>query len=90
MRDTITKNITLNKDDYDILSRFAKSNGLTLSKFLVYNALTTVHSKETKRVSEFMHRNFCYVDDTEQKEIDSLNINFDDLTGKELTLNDIL
>lgn len=43
-----------------------------------------------KDLLDQINENCAYVDKQEQEEIESLNINFDDLSGKELTLDEIL
>lgn len=43
-----------------------------------------------KDLLDQINANCAYVDKQEQEEIESLNINFDDLSGKELTLDEIL
>lgn len=43
-----------------------------------------------KEMLDYINANCDYVDEQEQEEIESLNINFDDLSGKELTLDEIL
>ena len=39
---------------------------------------------------EYINANCTYMDSNEQKEIETLNIDFDDLSGKELTLDELL
>lgn len=43
-----------------------------------------------REMLDHINANCGYVDKQEQEEIESLNINFDDLSGKELTLDEIL
>lgn len=43
-----------------------------------------------KEMLDYINANCDYVDEQEQEEIESLNINLDDLSGKELTLDEIL
>ena len=39
---------------------------------------------------EYINANCAYVDKNEQEEIEALNIDFDDLSGKELNLDELL
>lgn len=43
-----------------------------------------------KEMLDYINANCGYVDKQEQEEIESLNINFDDLSGNELILDEIL
>ncbi len=45
---------------------------------------------ENSNLLEYLNANCDYVDRNEQEEIEALNIGFDDLSGKELTLDELL
>lgn len=45
---------------------------------------------ENSNLLEYLDANCDYVDRNEQEEIEALNIDFDDLSGKELTLDELL
>ncbi len=45
---------------------------------------------ENSNLLEYLDANYDYVDRNEQEEIEALNIDFDDLSGKELTLDELL
>lgn len=45
---------------------------------------------ENSNLLEYLGANCDYVDRNEQEEIEALNIDFDDLSGKELTLDELL
>lgn len=54
----------------------------TIRKAIVQN--------ENLSLLEYVNANCDYMDRHEQEEIEALNINFDDLSGKELTLDELL
>ncbi len=87
---TIRKNITLSKNDYDTISDFANANGYSFSEILRKATLNFIKQEEELQLSEFLFSHVDSVSKEEQKEIDALNINFDDKSGRELDLNDIL
>ncbi len=45
---------------------------------------------ENSNLLEYLDANCDYVDRNEQEEIEALNIDLDDLSGKELTLDELL
>lgn len=87
---TIRKNITLTKSVYETINNYAKKRGMTFSEFLRETALQEIDRSEQMSLLEYINNNCAYLSPQEQKEIESLNIDFNDLSGKELTLDEIL
>lgn len=87
---TIRKNISITKSEYDLISSFAMKNGYTFSELLRKSALRLIKQEENMSLLEYLNKTCEYVSNEEQKEIDSLNIDFDDLSGEELKLEDVL
>lgn len=87
---TIRKNITLSVTAYETINNYAKKSGMSFSEFLRDTALNVIDKNENLELLEYINANCTYVDKYEQKEIEALNIDFSDLSGKELTLDELL
>ena len=87
---TVRKNITLPITAYETINNYAKKCGMSFSEFLRDTALKTIIQNEKLSLLEYIKTNCSYVDEIEQKEIEDLNIDFDDVEGKEITLDEFL
>lgn len=87
---TIRKNITLPVTTYETINNYAKKCGMSFSEFLRDSALKVIVNSENLSLLEYINANCDYMDRNEQEEIEALNINFDNLSGKELTLDELL
>lgn len=87
---TIRKNITLPITAYETINDYAKKSGMSFSEFLRETALNAIAKSENSSLLEYLNTNCAYMDKCEQKEIEALNIDFDNLSGKELTLDELL
>ena len=87
---TIRKNITLPVTAYEIINDYAKKCGTSFSEFLRDTALKAIAKSENLSLLEYINKYCEYVDKNEQEEIEALNIDFDDLSGKELNLDELL
>ena len=87
---TIRKNITLSVTTYETINDYAKKCGMSFSEFLRDSALKAIIKSENLSLLDYINENCSYMDSNEQKEIEALNIDFDNLSGKELTLDKLL
>lgn len=87
---TVRKNITLPVSTYETINEYAKKCGMSFSEFLRDTALKAIVKSEEMSLLDYINKNCAYMDNQEQEEIESLNIDFNDLTGKELTLDELL
>ena len=87
---TIRKNITLPVTAYETINDYAKKCGMSFSEFLRDTALKAIVKREKLSLLEYINANCAYMDSHEQKEIEALNIDFENLSGKELTLDELL
>lgn len=87
---TIRKNITLPATAYETINNYAKKCGMSFSGFLRDTALKAIAKSENLSLLEYINTNCTYLVKQEQEEIEALNINFEDLDGKELTLDELL
>lgn len=87
---TIRKNITLPVATYETINNYAKKCGMSFSEFLRDTALKAIVQKENLSLLEYINANCSYMDRYEQKEIEAMNIDFDNLSGEELTLDELL
>ena len=87
---TIRKNITLPVDVYEAINAYAKRSGVSFSEFLIDTAMKAISKQEDASLLDYMQAKTFYVDREEQKEIEDLNIDFDNLDGKEITLDEFL
>lgn len=86
----IRKNITLPVTTYETINNHAKKCGMSFSEFLRTSALKAIVNSENSSLLEYINANCAYMDRNEQEEIEALNIDFDNLSGKELTLDELL
>ncbi len=87
---TIRKNITLPVTAYETINDYAKRCGMSFSEFLRDTALKAIDKSENWNLLEYINANCAYMNSSEQEEIEALNIDFDNLNGKELTLDELL
>ncbi|MGE9896778.1 plasmid mobilization protein [Anaerovoracaceae bacterium SGI.195] len=87
---TVRKNITLPVTTYEIINDYAKKCGMSFSEFLRDTALKAIVKNENLSLLEYINANCAYIDIDEQEEIEALNIDFDNVSGKELTLDELL
>lgn len=87
---TIRKNITLPEQIYKTINIYAQKRGVSFSEFLRESALERISKNEDLSLLEYLNKNCDYVDDNEQEEINNLKLNFADINGKELSLNELL
>ena len=87
---TIRKNITLSATTYETINDYAKKCDMSFSEFLRDSALKAIIKSENLSLLDYINENCSYMDSNEQKEIEALNIDFDNLSGKELTLDELL
>lgn len=87
---TIRKNITLPVTAYETINNYAKKCGMSFSEFLREAALKAIVQSENLSLLEYINANCSYMDRHEQETIEALNIDFDNLSGKELTLDELL
>ena len=87
---TIRKNINLHVTAYETINDYAKKCGMSFSEFLRDAALKAIVRSENLSLLEYINANCAYMDRHEQEEIEALNIDFDNLSGKELTLDELL
>ena len=86
----VRKNITLSATAYETINDYAKKCGMSFSEFLRDTALKAIAKSENLSLLEYINTNCTYLDKNEQEEIEALNIDFDDLSGKELNLDELL
>ena len=87
---TIRENITLSAAAYETINDNAKKCGMSFSEFLRDTALKAIDKSENLSLLEYINANCTYMDSYEQKEMEALNIDFDNLSGKESTLDELL
>lgn len=87
---TIRKNITLPVSAYETINDYAKKCGMSFSEFLRDTALKAIVKSEDLSLLEYINEKCTYIDKNEQEEIEALNIDFENLSGKELTLDELL
>ena len=87
---TIRKNITLPVTAYETINDYAKKCGMSFAEFLRDTALKAIAKSENLSLLEYINTNCTYLDKNEQEEIEALNIDFDNLSGKELNLDELL
>lgn len=87
---TVRKNISIPITSYKTINNYAKKIGMSFSEFLRYSAFEVIIKNEKLDLLGYINANCSYLSVDEQKEIEALKIDFDDLSGKELTLDELL
>ena len=85
----VRKNITLKQEDYDLILNFILKKGYNFSEFLRETALKRIKQEEISLL-DFLNSNISLLSKEEQLEIESKNIDFSDISGEELKLEDVL
>lgn len=87
---TVRKNITLPISVYEKINSYARKNNMSFSQFLRDTALKAIATNENLSLLEYANANCAYLDKNEQEEIEKLNIDFENIDGKEITLDELL
>ncbi len=87
---SVRKHITLTDSEYRIIYDFALKNGFTFSELLRQSALHFIKKSEDLDLLDYMNANLKPISSSEKEELDSLNIDFNDLNGVELRVKDVL
>ncbi len=87
---TIRKSITLKEDEYNTIKEYTKKIGMSFSEFLKKSSLRIIKEEEELSLSKFMNKHLENVSKEEQEDIDKLNIDYTDKSGKEVNINDFL
>ena len=90
MDNTVRKNITLDHDTYIDFVNFAKSKGMSFSGFLRTAALNYIDKERDKSLVDYLNEHCPYASAEEEKEILSLNIDFDKLPQEEIDIDELL
>ena len=90
MNKYLRKNITMKTEDVDVINDYVQKTNDTFSNFLVKAALKYINDQDNMELLEFLNNNCEYVSDNEQNYLDSLDIDFTETEGKEISLDDFL
>lgn len=86
----IRKNILFSPEENDLITKFADKIGLTFSEFIRKTVLEKIDKEENLNLLDFLLKNCSYVDKEEQNDFEKMNIDFSDLSGKEILLDEFL
>ena len=86
---TLRKNITIEEEDFSIISRHCKKLGKSFSEFLRDAALNEINKSEEEDLYNYLIKNISFASKQEQKEFDMLDLELD-VKGKEISIDDIL
>ncbi len=90
MSRTIRKNISLREEDYKIISEHAIKKGISFSEMLWSSAIQRINQAEEMDLLSFLKESCDFVSKEEQKEFEKMNIDLSDLSGEEISLNELL
>lgn len=90
MSETLRKNITISKKDYETIKSYIRKTGQSFSEFLSFTAIKQIEKQEQMDLLTYLNNNCSFVSKKEQKEIDSLNIDYSNTEGEELSLDGLL
>ena len=87
----LRKNISINSDDFYILSSFAKKVGISFSELVRKATLKYVEEYEKLDLSDFLRATYPFASDKEEAELAEILKTLDlEEPGKELNLADFL
>ena len=86
---SLRKNITIEEEDFSIISRYCKKIGKSFSEFLRDSALSEISRAEEIDLYNYLIKNISFVSKQEQKEFEKMDLDFEE-KGRELSLDDIL
>lgn len=88
----LRKNITLSKEENDIIQDFCKKIGKSVSEVMRTATLNYIKESEKQDLAEFLAANCEYVDSDEQKEFDEIieELKNDTDEGREISLDELL
>lgn len=88
---SLRKNITIPVDENELITNYSKKVGKSFSEVLRIAAIEYIRKEEAKDLATFLNSHCDFVDDEEQKKLESLILESDkDDMGEELSINDIL
>lgn len=87
---TVRKNITLKQEEYDLISNFILKKGYNFSEFLRETALKRIEKEDEMSLLEFLNSNISLLSIEEQQEIENKNIDFSNIDGEEIKLEDVI
>lgn len=87
---TLRKHISLKENEYELIEKNARLLGLSFSEFLRKSALLVIEQNENLSLAEFLNKHSEAVSQKEKEEIEKLNIDYDDLSGEEMSIDDFL
>lgn len=77
----LRKNISINKEDYGIINSYIKKTGQSFSDFLCTAAIKYIERQNQTNLLTYLNDNCSYISKKEQKEIDSMNIDYSNIAG---------
>ena len=87
----IRKNITLTKEQNNMIEKAAKINGVSFSEFLRNSAIKEIKRQNDLDLAEFLKTNCKKASDEEQKEFESIDFDLFDVEDfEELSLDELL
>lgn len=87
----IRKNITLTKEQNNLIEKAAKIKGVSFSEFLRNSAINEIKRQNELDLAEFLKANCKNASDEEQKEFESMDFeSYDTGDFEELSLDELL
>lgn len=87
----IRKNITLTKEQNNLIEKAAKINGVSFSEFLRNSAIKEIKRQNDLDLAEFLKTNCKKASDEEQKEFESIDFDLFDVDDfEELSIDELL
>ena len=77
----LRKTITIFQGDYDIIKQYAYSVNQSFSEAIRTLSVKQIQQQENEDLLSFLNNNCKFIDEYEQKEIDSKNLDYTNLNG---------
>lgn len=90
MGNTIKKTITIPKQDFEAINSYAKETGYSFSEIVQKATKALIHRSKEMTLAEYLNSYCEAVSDEEQADFDKMQIDFDNIDGREILPNELL
>ena len=80
----VRKTITIFNEDYEFIKKYANSINKSVSEVMRVFTIKQIEEEQNQNLLDFLNNNCTFVSQEEQADFDKMNIDFDDISGKEV------
>jgi len=83
----VRKTITIFNEDYEFIKKYANSINKSVSEVMRVFTIKQIEEEQNQNLLDFLNNNCTFVSQDEQEDFDKMNIDFDDISGTEVTFS---